>query len=197
MVGGVKSGHAAHHRSGSSSADRTCYSFALVGRFEGAACENDKELYKYGDMDEMAQIGLMLMLIYVLTLIFRVVHADLLGGVLAGFILLPVADWVVHEEAIQTVGRIGVSLLSVTLFAPLFFLSVRTVSPFSRFALRHLFRSIPSLLSFVLTAMYTVRSHVAQIIPPDSQLRRHLGLVWCFLFFIRIPFGLRARRQVD
>ena len=84
---------------------------APLGRFEGAACENDKELYKYGDMDEMAQIGLMLMLIYVLTLIFRVVHADLLGGVLAGFILLPVADWVVHEQAIQTVGRIGVSLL--------------------------------------------------------------------------------------
>ena len=168
-----------------------------MGRFEGAACENDKELYKYGDMDEMAQIGLMLMLIYVLTLIFRVVHADLLGGVLAGFILLPVADWVVHEEAIQTVGRIGVSLLSVTLFAPLFSLSYSIISPFSRFALRHLFRSIPSLLNFVLTAMYTVRSHVAQIIPPDSQPRRHLELVWYGAFCSSFAFGIRARRQVD
>ena len=58
-----------------------------------------------------AQTGLMLLLIYVLTLVFRVVHADLLGGVLAGFLLLPVSGWVVHEAAIQTVGRIGVSLL--------------------------------------------------------------------------------------
>ena len=31
--------------------------------------------------------------------------------VIAGFILSPVAGWVVHEQAVKTVGRIGVSLL--------------------------------------------------------------------------------------
>jgi len=79
-------------------------------RYEGPTC-NDRKKDDLTDMKTMLQSGILLLLIYILSAIFRHLRAELLGGIVAGFLLGPVAGWTAHTEGVYTVGRIGLSLL--------------------------------------------------------------------------------------
>eukprot|EP00041_Stephanoeca_diplocostata_P035129 m.1227735 g.1227735 ORF g.1227735 m.1227735 type:complete len:577 (+) comp24643_c1_seq21:175-1905(+) len=78
--------------------------------YEGNTCA-DRVTNNYASMKSLGQTGILLTLIYVLSTIFRYLRAELLGGIIAGFLLGPVADWVAYEDAWFTVGMIGLSLL--------------------------------------------------------------------------------------
>mmetsp|Transcript_21403 Transcript_21403/g.55832 ORF Transcript_21403/g.55832 Transcript_21403/m.55832 type:complete len:576 (-) Transcript_21403:817-2544(-) len=78
--------------------------------YAGDTC-NDEIKDDKTDMKLLLQTAILLLLIYVLSSLFRRLRAELLGGIVAGFLLGPVAGWTAHTDAVFTVGRLGLSLL--------------------------------------------------------------------------------------
>eukprot|EP00039_Didymoeca_costata_P012957 m.189865 g.189865 ORF g.189865 m.189865 type:complete len:491 (-) comp15633_c0_seq13:148-1620(-) len=62
-------------------------------------------------MEELLKISVLMLAIFLLSWIFRKVKAELLGGIVAGFLLGPVLEWIVFEKATYMVGRLGLILL--------------------------------------------------------------------------------------
>lgn len=62
----------------------------------GAAFDDDA----VGQMSELARCSILLLLIWGLSLLFRQMRAELLGGIVAGLLLGPgVAGWIAYEKA--------------------------------------------------------------------------------------------------
>eukprot|EP00038_Savillea_parva_P028124 m.63311 g.63311 ORF g.63311 m.63311 type:complete len:591 (+) comp8145_c0_seq4:282-2054(+) len=78
--------------------------------YTGSTCQ-DKNTNDLSDMETLLQSAVLLLLIYVLSSLFRSLRAELLGGIVAGFLMGPVAGWTAHTDGVYTVGRIGLSLL--------------------------------------------------------------------------------------